>query len=428
MAHSVLTHRCFDLCSRELKRIEGMKRSPMFVTLSETLGGIATIRSNGKINYFKEKFELFQNSHTSAYFAFISTSRWFAFQLDVLSFILLALASFLAVLFHDRQWFSVDPAVLGLALTLLIQISTTNFPWIVRQSAEVVNQMVSVERILDYGQLDTEIYGKKDCGDEANVNWPVDGSIVVDNLTTRYRSNLPVVLSGVSFSVESGQKIGVVGRSGCGKSTLIQAIFRLLEAEEGKIFIGGVDIATLPLQKLRREIAVIVQTPVLFGGCSVRENLDPFGQYNDDSIHRALTAVQMIDFINEMQYGLDTCVADGGSNFSVGQRQLLCLARSLLGHNRILILDEPTANVDTHTDQLLQKTLKEKFSHATIISVAHRLDTVIKYDKILVLGDGKVLEFGHPKDLLLNANGHLYSMVKNTGALMSKTLRHKANS
>mmetsp|Transcript_14515 Transcript_14515/g.21627 ORF Transcript_14515/g.21627 Transcript_14515/m.21627 type:complete len:993 (-) Transcript_14515:9-2987(-) len=421
-----MLRKIFVTTSRELKRIEGMSRSPIFATLSETLGGIATIRSNSKVEYFKEKFEIFQNSHTRAYFAFVCTSRWFAFQLDVLAFSLLAAASFLAVLFHDRKWFLVDPAVLGLALTLLIQISTTNFPWIVRQSAEVCNQMVSVERILDYGDLESELYGETHTKDD-HANWPKDGSVIVSNLTTRYRLNLPVVLSGVSFRIESGQKIGVVGRSGCGKSTLIQAIFRLLEAEEGSIVVGGVDISTLPLQKLRREIAVIVQTPVLFGGCSIRENLDPFGEFKDDSIRNALNAVQMMDVINDMQHGLDASVTDGGSNFSVGQRQLLCLARSLLGNSRILILDEPTANVDINTDHLLQKTLKEKFSHATIISVAHRLDTIIDYDKILVLGDGKVLEYGPPKELLLNATGHLSSMVKNTGDSMSKLLHRKAN-
>jgi ATP-binding cassette subfamily C (CFTR/MRP) protein 4 len=205
-----------------------------------------------------------------------------------------------------------------------------------------------------------------------------------------------------------------------------------LEAEEGSISVGGVDISLLGLHKLRTSMSVIPQSPVLFSGCTVRENLDPFGNCDDAAIGRALTAVQISETIHSLPKGLDAPVAEGGANFSVGQRQLLCLARAILLQNKILVLDEPTANVDMRTDQLLQQTLKEDFfADATIFSVAHRLDTIMDYDKVLVLGDGKVLEYGSPNELLLakhkgGEKGFFASMVDSTGETMAKLLASKA--
>lgn len=173
-------------------------------------------------------------------------------------------------------------------------------------------------------------------------------------------------------------------------------------------------------------MAVIPQSPVLFSGCTIRENLDPFGKYDEPRILESIEAVQMLEAIGDLPRGIDTQVAEGGSNFSVGQRQLLCLARAVLLQNRILVLDEPTANVDMKTDQLLQKTLRETFDGATILSVAHRLDTIIDYDRVLVLGNGRVLEFGSPAELLSRGEGYFSSMVNSTGEAMSKILRQKA--
>jgi len=412
--------RIFVTNTRELKRLEGIGRSPIFAMLGESLDGISTIRANGKIGFFSGAFERLHDAHTRAYFTFTSSSRWFAFQMDFLSFILMSCASLLAVLFQDRGWFNVDPAILGLSLTLLIQISTTNFPWVVRQSAEVTNQMVSVERISEFGNLSQEPPLQTQA-DEEHEHWPTNASITVKNLTTRYRANLPCCLDNVTFSIDSGTRIGVVGRTGSGKSSLVQALFRILEAEEGSIEIGGVDISSIGLHKLRTSMAVISQMPVLFSGCTIKENLDPFEKFDTESITNALVSVQMIDVINNLPCGLDTLVAEGGSNFSVGQRQLLCLARAILLKLHILVLDEPTANIDSDTDKLLQQTLQEEFSEATIICVAHRLDTIIDYDRILVLGDGKILEYGTPRELL-SMNGHFASMVANTGR-MADTLR-----
>lgn len=210
-----------------------------------------------------------------------------------------------------------------------------------------------------------------------------------------------------------------------GKSTLVQVLLRIIEAEQGTITIDGIDVKTLGLHKLRKSVSVINQIPILFSGRTVRENLDPFYRFSDEDIIHALTDVQMIDPINALPRGMNSQVAESGSNFSTGERQLLCLARAILEKRKILILDEPTANVDSRTDKLLQAAVKKSFSEATIISVAHRLDTIIENDLILVLGRGEVLEFGSPADLILR-NGHFSSMIDDTGREMSMQLREKA--
>jgi ATP-binding cassette subfamily C (CFTR/MRP) protein 4 len=406
--------RIFVSTTRELKRIEGIARSPIYAMVSESLQGVATIRTNGKVDYFLSKFERAHDSHTRAYFAFILSSRWFAFQLDILSFVLMSTTSIFSVLFHDQGWFNVEPATLGLALTLLIQISTTNLPWIVRQSAEVSNHMVSVERIVTYASLPSEAPLTTNL-DKEFERWPEETSIEVKDLKVRYRANLPLVLNNVTFGVKSGHRIGIVGRTGAGKSTIAQTFFRILEPESGCIKVGGVDISLLGLHKLRNNMAVIPQSPVLFSGYTVHENLDPFGKRSEDEIMHALGCVRMREAVNSLPLGVDTPVAEGGINFSVGQRQLLCLARSILSNCKILILDEPTANIDAQSDQLLQQTLRDdQFADRTIVMVAHRLQTVVNFDSILVLGNGKVLEFGPPAELLAKKDGHFASMMQST--------------
>lgn len=307
-------------------------------------------------------------------------------------------------------------------------------------------------------------------------NWPSKGEIDVSDLCVRYRpgkfknqetlhcllhwfeinsfkhfSGLPLSLRGVSFKVEGGGSVGVVGRTGklkrqckhfctesisvtyfCdpskggGKSTLVQSLLRLLEADSGQITIDGVDIKSLGLHKLRNAISVIPQQPVLYGGVSIRDNLDPFQNFGTKQISEALGDVHMSDAVQALHDGLDTIVAENGANFSVGQRQLLCLARAILRRNRILVLDEPTANVDSRTDTLLQEAVAKSFHDATILAVAHRLDTIIEYSKILVLGNGRVLEYGSPRELV-SRRGEFYSMIQETGEESATNLIARAN-
>jgi ATP-binding cassette, subfamily C (CFTR/MRP), member 4 len=399
----------FVATTRELKRLEGISRSPCFAMMSESIDGIATIRSNGFIQYCSEKFESFHDAHTRSFFSFVAASRWFAFQMDGIAFGLVASSSLLAVLFQTQEWFAIDPAVLGLAITMLLQLAGTNFPWMIRQSAEIVNQMVSVERLLEYSEAPQEPPFHLEL-DVVHKNWPLTSSISFEKFSVRYRSNLPRVLSNVSFEIAPSMKVGVVGRSGSGKSSLVQSLFRLLEPDEGSIKIDGRDISDFGLHKLRLSMAVIPQQPFLFNNCTIRETLDPFSQHDDSTITDALYSVQMQDFARN---SLETTVS--GYNLSVGERQLLCLARAILRKSKILVLDEATANVDTATSKLIYESLDREFANATIIAVAHRLESVINYDRILVFGHGELLEYGSPKDLLAMENGHFASMARAQG-------------
>jgi ATP-binding cassette subfamily C (CFTR/MRP) protein 4 len=416
----------FVITSRELKRFEGLARSPIFAMLSESINGISTIRPNGVETYISKKFEDYHDTHSRAFWSFLASSRWLGFRMDFLMYVNCSASCFLAVLFNVEGWFEVDPVIFGLALSLLIQLGSI-FQWTIRQSAEIVNQMVCVERVTEYSKVEPEaalITGRDADADLAS--WPVNGSIEVTDLSVRYRESLPLSLNSVTFSVPSGKRLGIVGRTGSGKSTLVQALFRILEAENGKIMVDGVDISELGLHKLRTGLSVINQYPVLFSGCTVRENLDPFGRYSKEEVVEALTDVQMIEVVNALPQGMNSQVADGGMNFSVGERQLLCLARAMLQKSKILVLDEPTANVDGRTDKLLQQAVDKSFKGATIISVAHRLDTIIENDLILVLGRGEVLEFGSPSELLSIEDGQFTSMVNDTGAEMSRALKATA--
>ena len=415
--------RIFVTTSRELKRLEGLARSPIFAMLSESLGGIATIRSNGASEFFKGKFRSVHDGHSRAFFAFIACSRWLGFRMDALMFIFLTIASFAAVVVHQANWFRIDPGILGLAVSLLIQLSGL-FQWCIRQSAEVVNQMVAVERVIGFRDLPSEAALITD-NDEKIENWPSKGEIIVNDLCVRYRKGLPLSLRGITFKIDGGSRIGVCGRTGGGKSTLVQSLLRLLEAESGNIMIDSVDISSIGLHKLRSKVSVIPQSPILYGGCSLRDNLDPFQSHNDDEINSALLDSHMLHAVTSLSHGLQTIVAEGGLNFSVGQRQLLCLARAILRKNKVLVLDEPTANVDSRTDKLLQEAVSKSFADATIIAVAHRLDTVIEYDKILVLGDGRVLEYGSPHELI-ERDAAFASMINDTGEEMASNLKLRA--
>jgi len=421
----VVVRKIFVTSTRELKRLEGVARSPIFAMMNESLNGIATIRANDAKKYFIKKFEGVHDAHTRAFFSFIAASRWVGFRMDALAFLLMAFVCFLSVLFQTQGWFDVDPAILGLSISMLLQLCSA-FQWCIRQSAEIVNQMVCVERVLGYGKIEPEAPLELASDKDLDKSWPHKGAIDVKDVAVRYRPSLPFALNGASFSVPSGSRVGVVGRTGSGKSTIVQTLFRLLEAECGQISIDGVNISEIGLHRLRTSMSVIPQHPTLFSGCTVRENLDVFGLHSEEAVNKALKSAHLSEVISELPKGIDSLVSEGGSNFSVGQRQLLCLARAILSKNKILILDEATASVDRRTDQMLHESLHASFGDATVIAVAHRLDTVIDHDYILVLGQGRVLEFGPPADLLRNQGGAFFTMVEDTGETTANELRQRA--
>jgi ATP-binding cassette subfamily C (CFTR/MRP) protein 4 len=292
------------------------------------------------------------------------------------------------------------------------------FQWGVRQSAEFEAQMTAVERILEYSHLESE--AALEAEKRPPPDWPHLGQITFNGVTFTYAGAPKPVLSDLNFMIKGGEKVGIVGRTGAGKSSLLASLFRMVEPE-GSIIIDGIDTKTVGLHDLRSKISIIPQDPVLFTG-PVRRNLDPFNEHKDDQLWQALEEVQLKEVVTELPGQLDAPISEGGSNFSVGQRQLICLARALLRNNKILVLDEATANVDHETDSLIQQTIREKFIKCTVLTIAHRLHTIIDSDRVLVLDAGRVIEFEEPYNLLRQPLGLFRKLVKQTGHQMSSRL------
>lgn len=331
--------------------------------------------------------------------------RWSAVRLDSLAIASCSITAFLIILLKGQ----IPAALAGLAMAYATQISGV-FQYTVRLMSETEVRFVSVERI-NYYLKNLEKEGTpKESLIKINDNWPNNGKIQFKNVQMRYRKELPLILVNISFTVKPGEKIGIVGRTGSGKSSLTIALFRLVEICDGIIKIDGVDISKIELEVLRTKFSVIPQDPVLFSG-TIRSNLDPFNKYSDFEIWNALEKSQLKEKVKLMTGQLEASVEFGGNNFSVGERQLLCLTRALLSNSKILILDEATASVDPETEAVIQDTIRNEFVESTILTIAHRLQTVIKYDKILVMNNGRILEFDTPDNLLLNPNSEFFKMM-----------------
>ena len=278
----------------------------------------------------------------------------------------------------------------------------------IRQATEVESQMTSVERVMTYTELPSEPgYSRQD---KPPVDWPSQGSLSIRDLSMVYIEGGPSVLKDINLDVQPGEKIGIVGRTGAGKSSLVAALFRMPDPQ-GQVFIDGVDLGTIDVQDVRRSMAVITQDPVLFRG-SLGKNLDPFNRFTDQAIWRTLDEVQLMNKVSKLHHQLDYCVGEGGSGFSVGERQLLCLARALLQKCKILVLDEATANVDYKTDHLIQQVIRQKFSKCTVLTIAHRVNTIMDYDKVVVLDQGHVVEYDNPRVLADKENGFFSRLIK----------------
>lgn len=448
--------------SRDLKRIESVQRSPLFQHFGETLTGVVTIRAYGDEARFMQDSHHRVNTHNRPFIYLWATNRWLAFRMDIAG----ALVSFFSGLFIVINARTIDAGAAGLALSYAITF-TQNVLWLVRLYALNEQNMNSVERIQEYIDVDQEAAARVPDAAPA-ANWPSQGAIEFINYGTRYRDDLEKVLNGVTFSIQPGEKVGVVGRTGAGKSSLALALFRGLEAEEGKILIDGVDISLIGLQDLREAITIVPQDPTLFSG-TLRSNLDPFELFTDEEIFNALRKVQLISGTEELSRSatpnpaseaptvvvspaaseegdahpgnstvssgstlaryttnskdnknvfldLSTAIAESGSNLSQGQRQLLCLARALLKSPKVLVMDEATASIDYATDTRIQSTLRELKNH-TLITIAHRLQTIIDYDKILVLDKGEVIEYDNPWELIQKEGGSFRSMCDTSGQL-----------
>ncbi|KAK7478989.1 hypothetical protein BaRGS_00029750 [Batillaria attramentaria] len=377
--------------ARSIKRLEGTTRSPVFSYLSASLQGLHTIRAFNMEDKCMEEFDAHQDLHSEAWFLFLSTT-----------------VSFCCVFAAD----SLDAGLVGLSITYSMTLMGL-FQWGVRQSAEVENQMISVERVLEYSRLPSEGNLESDDQKKPPDDWPDKGAIQADNVCLQYFPTSPVVLKNLTFRIREKEKIGIVGRTGAGKSSLITCLFRLVEPK-GSLTIDGVEITDIGLHDLRKNISIIPQDPVLFTG-TLRKNLDPFYNHADDRLWAALAEVQLKEAVEELPSGLETSVSEGGVNFSVGQRQLICLARAILRHNRILLIDEATANVDPKTDELIQETIRDKFRECTVLTIAHRLHTIMDSDRVMVLSEGKIVEFEPPHLLLERKSGMFCDMVQQVG-------------
>ncbi|KAH9013251.1 ABC transporter [Lactarius hengduanensis] len=403
--------------AREMKRLDAILRSSLYSHFSETLSGIATIRAYGEeVRFFNENRDRV-NIENRAYWMTVTNQRWLGIRLDLLGTLLILVIAMLTV----GTRFSVSPAQTGVSLSYILSVQQS-FGWMVRQLAEVENNMNSVERIVYYAR-DLEQEPPHEIPDQKPpVPWPSNGKLEINEAVLKYRPELPLVLKGLSMSVEGGEKIGIVGRTGAGKSSIMVALFRIVELVSGSINIDGVDISKLGLNDVRNAISIIPQDPTLFSG-SLRSNLDPFGQHDDARLWDALRRSYLVEEAkpispvlsvvdgeeeqlgtgsttpNAPRFTLDSPIEEEGSNLSIGQRSLVSLARALVKDSKILVLDEATASVDYETDRKIQETIANEFRDRTILCIAHRLRTIISYDRICVLDNGKIAEFGVPEDL-----------------------------
>jgi len=398
----------FRKSSTELQRAASVAASPIFSDFSQMLSGTSTIRAFGKQNKFFDHCQLSFDKFNALFSAIQHSNFWLGLRLDVLGGSVGAIIA--AVALGTKESGFLPAGWVGLALSYSIEV-TGYLKHGVRMIAQVEAEMNSVERVLYYSNsIETEA-ALETKNDPKPTEWPTEGEIQFQNMSMRYRDG-PLVLKDISVSFKGGEKIGVVGRTGSGKSSLMTALFRITEMESdgGKILIDGKDISQIGLSMLRLNLSIIPQDPVMFSN-TVRYNLDPFGEKSEYELWEALKKVQLAEAIAVLPEGLDEQVAEGGENFSQGQRQLLCIARSLLRKPKILVMDEATASIDNTTDAAIQQMIRENFASATILTIAHRLNTIMDSDRVLVLDDGHVAEFDSPS-ALINKGGIFASMVE----------------
>uniref|UniRef100_A0A7G3ASS4 Putative peptide exporter abc superfamily protein n=2 Tax=Lutzomyia longipalpis TaxID=7200 RepID=A0A7G3ASS4_LUTLO len=397
--------RFYVATSRQLKRLESVSRSPIYSHFGESITGAQTIRAYGVQERFIGESEAKVDFNQVCYFPSIIANRWLAVRLEMVGNLIILFAALFAVLGRE----STDEGSVGLSVSYALQITQT-LNWLVRMTSDVETNIVAVERIKEYAETKQEAPWELPNA-TVPTNWPEVGTVEFRDFQVRYREGLELVLRGINFVVDGGEKVGIVGRTGAGKSSLTLSLFRIIESAGGSIHIDGQDIAKLGLHTLRSRLTIIPQDPVLFSG-SLRMNLDPFNTHTDDDVWRALEHAHLRAFVKGLTAGLNHEVSEGGENLSVGQRQLVCLARALLRKTKVLILDEATAAVDLETDDLIQRTIRTEFKECTVLTIAHRLNTIMDSDKVIVLDRGYITEFASPSELLQNKKSAFYSMAK----------------
>ncbi|NP_001425644.1 multidrug resistance-associated protein 1 isoform 8 [Homo sapiens] len=399
--------RFYVASSRQLKRLESVSRSPVYSHFNETLLGVSVIRAFEEQERFIHQSDLKVDENQKAYYPSIVANRWLAVRLECVGNCIVLFAALFAVISRH----SLSAGLVGLSVSYSLQV-TTYLNWLVRMSSEMETNIVAVERLKEYSETEKEApWQIQETAPPSS--WPQVGRVEFRNYCLRYREDLDFVLRHINVTINGGEKVGIVGRTGAGKSSLTLGLFRINESAEGEIIIDGINIAKIGLHDLRFKITIIPQDPVLFSG-SLRMNLDPFSQYSDEEVWTSLELAHLKDFVSALPDKLDHECAEGGENLSVGQRQLVCLARALLRKTKILVLDEATAAVDLETDDLIQSTIRTQFEDCTVLTIAHRLNTIMDYTRVIVLDKGEIQEYGAPSDLL-QQRGLFYSMAKDAG-------------
>ncbi|XP_070381870.1 multidrug resistance-associated protein 1-like isoform X2 [Dermacentor albipictus] len=392
---------------RQLQRLESVSRSPVFNCIAETVPGVQTIRAYAVQRAFVALTDALLERWISCAFHLMAAERWLTVRLNFLGTAVSLVTACLLV--HGRDSFGA--AVIGLTLLYSLRL-TDALNFLVRFTAELENSLISVERLHEYTKTPTEAPWR--VTPAPSSDWPQEGAVQFVNFSTRYRKDLDLVLRHINLEIQPSEKVGVVGRTGSGKSSLTLSMFRILEPAEGDIVIDGVAISRIGLHDLRSKITIIPQEPILFCG-SLRLNLDPKGERTDDQVWAALNKAHLSTFFQDKAEKLDFVIEEDGKNLSIGQHQLICLARALLRNTRLLILDEATASVDPDTDVLVQQTIRRDFAHCTVLTVAHRLQTILDADRIVVMKSGEIQEVGVPADLLRNHKSAFYAMAREAG-------------
>uniref|UniRef100_A0ACD5TQI2 Uncharacterized protein n=1 Tax=Avena sativa TaxID=4498 RepID=A0ACD5TQI2_AVESA len=397
--------RYYIASARELVRINGTTKAPVMNYTAESMLGVITIRAFGATNRFIRTNLQLIDTDATLFFYTNAALEWVLLRVEALQILVIVTSSVLLVMLPEG---AVAPGFLGLCLSYALTLSSAQV-FLTRFYSNLENSIISVERIKQFMHLPSEppavISDRR-----PPPAWPSQGKIELENLRVKYRENAPTVLRGITCTFAAGHKVGVVGRTGSGKTTLLSALFRLIDPSSGRILIDDVDICTIGLKDLRMKLSIIPQEPTLFRG-SVRSNVDPLGEYTDQDIWEALDKCQLKKTISVLPRLLESPVSDDGENWSAGQRQLFCLARVLLRRNRILVLDEATASIDSATDAVLQRVIKQEFSGCTVITIAHRVPTVTDSDMVMVLSYGKLVEYDSPSKLMENEDSAFCNLV-----------------
>ncbi|XP_023083270.1 multidrug resistance-associated protein 1-like isoform X2 [Piliocolobus tephrosceles] len=413
---SRFTKRYYVASSRQIRRLTGASRSPVISHFSETLSGVSTIRAFGHQQRFIQQYKEVVNENLVCFYNNVISNRWLSVRLEFLGNLMVLFAALLAVLAVN----SIDSATVGLSISYALNITHSLNFW-VKKTCEIETNAVAVERVCEYENMDKEapwIMSRR-----PPLQWPNKGVVEFINYQARYRDDLGLALQDITFQTHGEEKIGIVGRTGAGKSTLSNCLFRIVERAGGKIIIDGIDISTIGLHDLRGKLNIIPQHPVLFSG-TLQMNLDPLNKYSDSKLWEVLELCHLKEFVQSLPEKLLHEISEGGENLSMGQRQLVCVARALLRKTKILILDEATASIDFEMDKLVQTTIRKEFADCTILTIAHRLQSIIDSDRVLVLDSGSIVEFEAPQNLI-RQKGLFYEMTTDAGITQESGTKNK---